>query len=440
MGTEVSNKPSDLSAALAPGATPSSVDRLLEAAAALAERLFPTAEIVRRGDHPQLAIPAELTEEDRRRAELLATLLAEADQGRRELGDQQSLYRTLVEQLPAVTYYRRIGDVRGHAAYMSPQLKDLLGVDPEDFTSGPERWRSMLHPDDRASVLAEQARLDDARSVAPVSVEYRMVRPDGRVVWVRNTAVTVSDAGGVPRFVLGVLADITERKAAEETLQQSVKREAVARFAGGVAHDFNNVLGAILAYASHLRDGGSDQERREALDEIIEAARRGYELTRELSALAQADDLDARPPRDPAIPSPRPPPVEPASPTTPRTLLLVDDENAVRRAMTAILERRGYVVIPAASGEEALSTILRDDVHIDLLLTDVVMPGMGGRELVERARARRPDLRVAFASGFTDDEVLRREFARADLMLLQKPFSASELTAFVNQALARPEI
>jgi hypothetical protein len=92
MGSEASSKPSDPAAALSAPDTLSSVDRLVEAAAALAERLFPTAEIVRREDRPQLTIPTDLTDEDRLRAELLATLLAEADQGRRELGDQQSLW------------------------------------------------------------------------------------------------------------------------------------------------------------------------------------------------------------------------------------------------------------------------------------------------------------------------------------------------------------
>ncbi len=349
---------------------------------------------------------------------------------------QQSIYRTLVEQLPAVTYYRKLDAPGGVAWFVSPQVKTVLGIEPEGFFGSPERWRSMLHPEDRDRVVAEQSRFDPTKTSAPIDVEYRMVRPDGQTIWIQNTALAVRDSEGNPQFVLGVLSDVTERKRAEEELRQSLKRQAVAHLAAGVAHDFNNVLGAILAYASLLRDevDDGDDDKRLALDEIAAAARRGYSLTRELAAIAEPAAARSKAERAPApevaLPSqPRPPAAQ-----TGKTILVVDDEDAVRRATAAILARRGYRVLAASSGPEALA-LLAGEPDVDLLLTDVIMPEMGGRDLAARARAVRGDLKVAFISGFTDDEILRRAVSDADFALLQKPFSSAELIAHVQAAM-----
>jgi CheY-like chemotaxis protein len=292
----------------------------------------------------------------------------------------------------------------------------------------------MLHPEDRERVLTEQSKFDPTQTSAPIHVEYRMVRSDGQIVWIQNTAFAVRDSDGKPQFVLGLLFDVTERKHAEEELRQSLKRQAVARLAAGVAHDFNNVLGAILAYASLLRDeiDDADDERRIALDEIARAARRGYSLTRELSAIAEPEAVRPKPER--AATPDRSPPIQASLllPVTAKTILVVDDEDAIRRATAAILARRGYRVLTASSGSEALA-LLASEPHVDLLLSDVIMPGMGGRDLAERARASREGLKVAFISGFTDDEALRRGGSEADFALLQKPFSSAELVAYVRE-------
>ncbi len=346
---------------------------------------------------------------------------------------QQSIYRTLVEQLPTTTYYRRLDAPGGDAWFVSPQVRELLGLEPDAILSNPEIWRSMLHPDDREWVLKDQPLFDPIRRTTPVEVEYRMVRTDGRVIWVQNTALAVRDAAGRAEFVLGVLADVTQRRETEEALRQSLKREAVARLAAGVAHDFNNVLAAILAYASLLREEVSeDDEKRRALEEIETAAKRGYELTRELSAIARPQTSRPAAPASPGPDEVRGAPVSAGDGEA--TILLVDDDDAVRRATTAILARRGYRVLAVSSGFEALA-LLEKAEPVDLLLTDVIMPAMGGRELAERARLCRGDLKIAFISGFTDDEVLKKSFESSDWSLLQKPFSATELLAHVRSSL-----
>jgi PAS domain S-box-containing protein len=121
------------------------------------------------------------------------------------------------------------------------------------------------------------------------------------------------------------------------------------------------------------------------------------------------------------------------------TILLVEDEDAVRAIARRGLEREGYTVLTAAGGPEALTTVADRARPIDLLVTDVVMPQMGGRQLAETLRARQPGLRVLFMSGYIDDVVLRHGLAEASGDFLQKPFTALELARKVREILDREE-
>ena len=89
-------------------------------------------------------------------------------------------------------------------------------------------------------------------------------------------------------------------------------------------------------------------------------------------------------------------------------VLLVEDETAVREMASRVLQEYGYAVIEASDGREALGLLEQSDGRIRLLVTDVVMPGMNGRELARRAQALSPGLPVLYMSGYTDDEVVRR--------------------------------
>ena len=109
------------------------------------------------------------------------------------------------------------------------------------------------------------------------------------------------------------------------------------------------------------------------------------------------------------------------------TVLLVEDEALVRKVVSRILERAGYRVLVAASGDEALAMCERIATLIDALVTDVVMPGMGGRELADRVTERFPAVKVLFMTGFTDDEFLRRGILDQGRDILVKPFSPKDL-------------
>jgi two-component system, cell cycle sensor histidine kinase and response regulator CckA len=118
------------------------------------------------------------------------------------------------------------------------------------------------------------------------------------------------------------------------------------------------------------------------------------------------------------------------------TVLVAEDEEGVRQLAIESLERRGYRVLSAASGEQALAIAGNYDGTIHLLLTDVVMPGMKGPELAERMRAMRPGIRVLLMSGYAADVVTPNDLRQA--ALLSKPFAPSALLAAVRDSLKVP--
>jgi two-component system cell cycle sensor histidine kinase/response regulator CckA len=115
------------------------------------------------------------------------------------------------------------------------------------------------------------------------------------------------------------------------------------------------------------------------------------------------------------------------------SVLVVEDQDPVRRQACRILEDHSYSVREAASADEALARW----EPVDVLVTDVVMPGMSGQQLAEEARERAPDLRVVFMSGHTDDVVVRDGARHGDIAFVQKPFTRDSLLRAVEEALAR---
>lgn len=140
-------------------------------------------------------------------------------------------------------------------------------------------------------------------------------------------------------------------------------------------------------------------------------------------------------------------PVDPTRATIPptgvqgvETILLVDDDDGVRAATRAILRKNGYHVLAARSGEDALLRSKEYPGVIHLLLSDVVMPGMGGPELATRVAISRPDIKVVCMSGYTDDSYLRHGVLDASVEFLQKPVSRAVLTTRVRQVLDAPQV
>jgi CheY-like chemotaxis protein len=120
------------------------------------------------------------------------------------------------------------------------------------------------------------------------------------------------------------------------------------------------------------------------------------------------------------------------------TVLLVEDESSVRNLAYRILCQQGYTVLEAANGDEALRIVQeRNGKEIDLLLTDVVMPRMSGKDLADRLKTLKPELKVLFTSGYTDDAIVHHGVLNPGTHFLQKPFSPKALSLKVREVLDR---
>jgi PAS domain S-box-containing protein len=130
---------------------------------------------------------------------------------------------------------------------------------------------------------------------------------------------------------------------------------------------------------------------------------------------------------------------KPAAAALPRgteTVLLVEDEEGVRNLAKEYLESCGYKVLVAEDGNAAIELVSKHSGPIDLVMTDIVMPGISGSDLAKRVESLRPDIRVVYMSGYTDQAIIHHGILSSDVLLLQKPFTMSTLAHKLREALA----
>ncbi|MCG3149081.1 MAG: Sensor histidine kinase RcsC [Verrucomicrobiae bacterium] len=508
------------------------------------------------------------------------------------LREAETKYRTVVEQLPAITYIADYS-AEGKWNYVSPQISSILGFSITEWQADPTLWERQMHPDDRAKAIA--AEQTSRQTGLPFSIEYRMHDRDGRVVWFADRGVVLCDLAGKTCSVHGVMLDMTDRKRLEQQFLQAQKVEAVGRLAGGVAHDFNNILTAILGYSELiLRRVQPGDPIRVNGEQIQKAAERAASLTRQLLAFSRKQVLeprvfnlndvildlekmlrrligediqfismlgpqlamvradpaqieqvimnlvvnarDAMPERGtltlktanvtipvgaplqvvpagdyvtfrvtdtgvgmteetkahlfepffttkpvgagtglglatcfgiiqqstghitveselskgttftiylPAINTTvsvnEPAATEPATPRGSERILLVEDEPAIRELAALELRELGYAVHTAGDGAEALEVLQATGGPVELLVTDVVMPKMGGPELADALRHRYRDTRVLFTSGYTADTIGRHGVLDEGISFLRKPFTSQTLARKVREVLDEDE-
>lgn len=215
--------------------------------------------------------------------------------------------------------------------------------------------------------------------------------------------------------------------------------EDATKTAGLVAHELNNLLTVININTEFLLDSTSENPASaEELREIQGAAQRASVLARRLLASSRREPFD---PSATQTTSKRTPvrttaksDVDAKDRVT-ETVLLVEDEAGVRGLAKRVLIQRGYRVLEAADGAIALRVAAGHVGEIDLVLSDVDMPNLGGRGMVEELKELSPDMRVLFMSGYPKDQVFPEPARARKTPYLQKPFTAEALYNEVRSAL-----
>jgi PAS domain S-box-containing protein len=182
--------------------------------------------------------------------------------------------------------------------YVSPAYEAIWGRPCGALYKSPHTWLEAVHPDDREAVRQASTPPPGDEPFRPYDVEYRVVRPDSSIRWIHDRAFPVRDAEGRIHRITGVAEDITDRRKLAAEYRQAQKMEAVGQLAGGVAHDFNNVLAVIQMQCDLIAMSGTlNQDVREFVEEITAAAHRAAALTRQLllfsrKEIMQPVDLD----------------------------------------------------------------------------------------------------------------------------------------------------
>lgn len=518
------------------------------------------------------------------------------------LRESEKRFRMIVENVHEVICTT---DMNLKITYMSPSCYPLSGYTPEELsTLSMEKFMTPETLAETVRVVTQEIERElneeNTGKYTSRTIEQEIIRKDGSTFWLEGTGSFIRDEQGKATGILLAGRDITERKKAEverkrleDQLTQAQKMEVIGRLAGGVAHDFNNMLSVILGYADLAKIRLAKQHPvLNDIAEIEKAALRSRDITTQLLAFSRKQIIEPRVidlnglighsqkamirligedirlevirPRglwpvkvDPSqieqilmnlavnardampgggrltiqtenrvldklycesnpgfipgeyvcltvsdsgigmdketlkyifepffttkeagkgtglglatiygivkqnegfinvysepgegasfsiyLPRVRDEKEAPDEeeyehkPSGTGCILLAEDDATVLQIAKEMLESIGYTVIPAASPEEAVACCENPELHIDLVLTDVIMPGMNGSELVKKIRQTRPDMKTLYMSGYTNDVIARHGILERGVVFLQKPFTINTIADKVAQAMA----
>ena len=480
-------------------------------------------------------------------------------------------------------------NIETNEVFWSPECYDIIGMKHPDPTL--ESFTSLIHPEDAGRVMDEANRAIVEKGA--YTSEFRVVRPGGKVRWLSNYGQATYGEDGVPLRLTGTVLDITDKKQAEEALRQSQKLEEIGRLAGGVAHDFNNILTVISGYGDILRANLScDDSLAEYVDQILSSAAKAANLTQNLLAFSRkqpirpnlcdlngvvkrskeflsriigedievetnlwasplvvmadqnqldrvlvniaANARDAMPEggilsistseftiedtfirehgygevgsyaavsisdsgigmdedtlgkifdpffttkeigkgtglglsmvygivkqhngyvlarselRKGTIFTVLLPKTESQSseesvgeatcilPRGDETILLVEDEENVRKYITLVLSSYGYRVLDACDGKDALNQFARHKDSVALCILDVVMPKMNGKDLLNQLRELKSDIKVLFMSGYSDDILEQKGLSHSKFDITPKPIRVPDFLSDIRRAI-----
>lgn len=221
-----------------------------------------------------------------------------------QLRDAELKFRTIVEQNEAIFYTQEIDPhdpTNSLTTYVAPGNTDLIGYSIEDIEEDPTLWQSIIHPEDRERVIEAHGK-SNIEGRDRFSMEYRIVRKDGRIIWVQDQAALVR-LNGNPPYWQGFLLDVTERKVAEEQLARALEAEREAAqqlraldemkntFLQAVSHDLRTPLAAILGLAITLERGDVTLDETDVRDLAGRIADNARKLERLVTNLLDMDRL-----------------------------------------------------------------------------------------------------------------------------------------------------
>lgn len=203
----------------------------------------------------------------------------------------------------------------------------------------------------------------------------------------------------------------------------SREKEAVGKLAGRIMHDFNNVIGAIEGYAALISSETADPVVREDAEQIRAICAKASRLTKELRNIAAPwePESESRSSETTAVLSDK---------KVSCKILLVEDEDSLRKASTRILSKVGYQVFEAENAEQAFEIFKKENP--DILFTDIVMPGKSGTELARELKDSKPRLKVLFTSGYVNEKGKIEEINSNTGLFIHKPYDYEALMKMIG--------
>src|SRR5438094_1037480 len=198
--------------------------------------------------------------------------------------------RGLVEGLPGFLYRCDI-DALMTTTYVSPQVHDICGVTVEEYLADPERWFTLIHPDDRDAVITDfQAAIENGKVF---EMEYRIIPPEGGIRWVRDHAVSVRDVEGRALYCQGMVLDVTQSKDAAAARAESA---AKSKFLAGMSHELRTPLNAVIGFSQLLGRGDLNDKQSRYVRHIRTSGEQLLGLVNDLLDLTkvQAGEMDVQ--------------------------------------------------------------------------------------------------------------------------------------------------
>jgi PAS domain S-box len=198
-------------------------------------------------------------------------------------------FRQVMENMQEVFWMTNV--IKTEVEYVSPSYAKVWGQSCESLYQSPKSWISAIHPEDRERVEKAVA----LQGKGTYDETYRIVRPDGTSRWIHDRGMPVRESDGSVIRIVGTAQDITDRRVLEEQLRQAQKMEAIGQLAGGVAHDFNNILAAVMLQAQlSSKVENMPSKAKEGLHQIQAYAERGSNLTRQLLLFSRRQSIEPR--------------------------------------------------------------------------------------------------------------------------------------------------